>query len=87
MKVNKHLVSLGPNIFGFIYYSSKGEYHILINKDISEKHRKKVLIHELKHLLVDLSPGLYIVGLDMYKHKLEKDTCFWTKKFYNMLYN
>ncbi|MGM0410524.1 MAG: hypothetical protein ACQEQF_07130 [Bacillota bacterium] len=86
-EVKKHLVSLSPNIFGFVYFSSKGTYHILLNKNISEKQRKKVLIHEYKHLLIDLSPGAYIIGLDLQKHKLEKETCFWTNKIFNMFYN
>ncbi|MFW6009126.1 MAG: hypothetical protein ACOCP8_07675 [archaeon] len=86
-EVKKHLVSLSPNIFGFVYFSTKGSYHILLNKNISEEQRKKVLIHEYKHLLVDLSPGAYIIGLDLQKHKLEKETCSLTNKIFNMINN
>ncbi|HKL74511.1 MAG TPA: hypothetical protein VJ881_00465 [Halanaerobiales bacterium] len=85
-EVKKHLVSLGPGIWGMLYYSSKGKYHILINKNLNEKKRKKALIHELKHLIVDLKPGLYVIGFGAQKDKMEMNTNFWANKFHNILF-
>ena len=85
-EVKKHLVSLGPGIWGMLYYSSKGKYHILINKNLNKKKRKKALIHELKHLIVDIKPGLYIIGMGAHKRNLEIETNFWADKFHNILF-
>ena len=86
-EVKKHLVSLGPGIWGMLYYSSRGKYHILINKNINKEKQKKAFIHELKHLIIDITPGLYIIELGAHKQRLERETCFWTNKFHNILYD
>lgn len=56
---------LVSGLYGFVYYSSFGNYYIIINKDITIELQKVVFCHEVEHLIYDMPERGYIIGLDM----------------------
>lgn len=67
------LMRLHETIWGMVYQSVKGNYHIVINNQLNLEMQKKVAVHELKHIHLDLPVCDCIVGLDMQHNRLEKD--------------
>lgn len=63
--IRVELIKLSPRVLGLVYRSRKGNYHIIINKNITWEMQQLVLIHELKHVKYDIPRIPYIIGLDM----------------------
>ena len=57
--------SLSSNIYGYVYSSRKGNYHIILNGNLSFEAQCKTFAHELKHIANDMPSMGYIIGLDM----------------------
>lgn len=71
-KICYNICQLPISIMGFVYYSEKGRYYIVINKNITCEYQKEVFLHEVKHIIKDLPDGLYVLDMDMQYSKLEK---------------
>ena len=67
-----HVISLPPRVYGFVYYSRKGRYHIFISEALSLQARQEVLRHEIHHIIVDMPKLTYFFGLDMQREPFEK---------------
>lgn len=61
-------LNLPSSIYGFVYVSKKGNYHIVLNGNVNYKTQCSVFLHELKHIIYDMPTIGYIIGLDM-QHK------------------
>ncbi|GAV21568.1 ImmA/IrrE family metallo-endopeptidase [Carboxydothermus pertinax] len=61
--VRVKLEQLDPEIDGFIYKGPKDTYFIVINQDLDGPHRLFVFIHELYHLICELSEQKIILRL------------------------
>lgn len=65
-------MNLYPDIYGFVYVSKRGNYHIILNGEINYETQCKVFLHEVKHIVKDLPTMNYIIGLDMLNYDFEK---------------
>ncbi len=57
--------NLSSNIYGFVYASRKGKYHIVLNGNLSFETQCQTFAHELKHIVTDMPEIGYFIGLDM----------------------
>lgn len=54
-----------PNmVHGFTYCSSMKNYYIIISDSLSQKHKSRVLLHEIKHVLDTKDTSLHLFELD-----------------------
>lgn len=67
------IANIPAKIYGFTYVSGQGNYHIILNGNISYETQCKVLIHELKHIINDIPKQSYYIGLDMQHEYIEKE--------------
>lgn len=65
---------LSSLIYGFVYLSRLGSYHLIINGNINYMAQKRTFIHEIKHIISDMPQIGYIIGIDMQRTKLEAET-------------
>jgi hypothetical protein len=61
-------LNLPSAVYGFVFVSGKGNYHIVLNGNINYETQCNVFLHEIKHIIVDIPTIGYIIGLDM-QHK------------------
>lgn len=57
--------NLSCKVLGFVYYSRRGNYHLIINGNANSITQRKTFIHEIKHIIKDMPKTGYIIGLDM----------------------
>lgn len=63
--------NLSSNIYGFVYFSRKGNYYLVMNGNLSYETQCQTFAHELKHIVTDM-PGMgYFIGLDMHRAYFE----------------
>lgn len=62
---------LSYSVLGFVYYSRLGNYHLIINGNLSLATQQKTFIHEIKHIINDMPTAGFIIGLDMMYTPLE----------------
>ncbi|HOJ48263.1 MAG TPA: hypothetical protein PLD48_05250 [Bacillota bacterium] len=67
------IANISSKIYGFTYVSSKNNFYIILNGNISYETQCKVLIHELAHILNDIPKQSYYIGLDMQYEYIEKE--------------
>lgn len=62
-------------LWGVVYCSRLGNYHIILNRYLDPATRQQVFFHELKHIIEDLPTTTYFIGLDRqeYRINLEAD--------------
>lgn len=65
--------NMTANVYGFVYVSKKGNYHIILNGNINYETQCKVFIHEVKHIVKDLPEMDYIIGLNMQHERFERE--------------
>ena len=75
-----HVIGLPPGLYGFVYYSRKGKYHIFISDALAPQTRQEVLLHEIYHIMVDMPKHTYIFGLDMQWEEIELRANYKSKK-------
>lgn len=63
--------NLPSSIYGFVYVSKKGNYHIILNGNINYETQCSVFLHEIKHIIYDMPTIGYIIGLDMQYEEFE----------------
>lgn len=63
--------NITSKVHGFVYVSRKGNYHIILNGNLSYEAQCKVFLHEVKHIVNDLPKMDYIIGLDMQHEEFE----------------
>jgi hypothetical protein len=68
--------NLPSSIYGFVYVSRKGNYHIILNGNINYETQCCVFLHEIKHIIYDMPSIGYIIGLDMQKEDFENEANF-----------
>lgn len=56
---------LSCKVLGFVYYSRRGNYHLVINGNVNSIMQRKTFIHEIKHIINDMPKAGFIIGLDM----------------------
>jgi hypothetical protein len=64
-------LNLPSSIYGFVYVSKKGNYHIVLNGNINYETQCSVFLHEIKHIIYDMPTIGYIIGLDMQHEEFE----------------
>lgn len=57
--------NLNSTVLGFVYFSKKGNYHLILNGNINYEAQCKTFVHEIKHISEDMPKIGYIVGLNM----------------------
>jgi len=70
-----HVTGLPSGLYGFVYYSRKGRYHIFVSEDLSHRGQQEVLLHEIYHIVEDVPKFTYILGLDMLYERFECRAC------------
>ncbi|MBB6218223.1 Zn-dependent peptidase ImmA (M78 family) [Anaerosolibacter carboniphilus] len=65
--------NMSSKIHGFVYVSKKGNYHIILNGNISYETQCHTFLHEINHILRDLPQMNYIIGLDMQHERFEME--------------
>lgn len=65
--------NLGTNVYGFVYTSRRGKYHIILNGNLSYEVQCKTFIHEIKHIIVDMPTIGYVIGIDMKHDSFDSD--------------
>lgn len=80
-----NVVDMPGTVQGFIYISLKGEYHIVINNNLSPATKQEILIHELKHIFKDFPKLGFVIGLDFQYNEMEVETDIFSKKVVKML--
>lgn len=78
--IRMHTVNLPPGLYGYVYYSKKGRYHIFISDALAPQARQEVLLHEIYHIMVDMPKHTYIFGLDMQWEEIELRANYKSKK-------
>jgi hypothetical protein len=66
-------LNLSSSIYGFVYVSKKGNYHIVLNGNINYETQCNVFLHEIKHIICDIPTIGYIIGLDMQHETFENN--------------
>jgi hypothetical protein len=64
--------NLPNSIYGFVYVSKKGNYHIVLNGNVNYETQCNVFLHEIKHIVYDIPTIGYIIGLDMQHEEFEQ---------------
>ena len=67
----KIALNLPSSIYGFVYVSKKGNYHIILNGNINYETQCSVFLHEIKHIISDMPIIGYIIGLNMQHEEFE----------------
>lgn len=67
----KIALKLPSSIYGFVYVSKKGNYHVVLNGNVNYETQCSVFLHEIKHIICDMPTIGYIIGLDMQHTKIE----------------
>lgn len=62
---------LSSLVYGFVYLSRLGSYHLIINGNMNYMAQKRTFIHEIKHIISDMPQIGYIIGIDMKHTPLE----------------
>ena len=70
--INATIVNISSKIYGFIYVSRQGNIYIILNGNISYEMQRKALIHEFKHILIDVPKQSYFIGFNMQYEYIEK---------------
>lgn len=65
------IANMDVEVYGFTYVSRTGNYHLILNGNISYEVQCKVFVHELKHILGDCPRKSYYVGMDMQYEYIE----------------
>lgn len=65
--------SLDCSILGFVYLSTRSNYHLIINGNMNYETQCKTFVHEIKHIVEDMPSGGYMIGLDMQYTYFEKE--------------
>ena len=65
--------NLPSSILGFVYYSKRGNYHLVLNGNVNYETQCKTFVHEIKHITYDIPKIGYIVGLDMHRAYFENE--------------
>lgn len=65
---------LSSSVLGFTYVSKRGNYHLILNANLSYETKLKTFVHEIKHIIEDIPKIGYMIGLDMQYTKFEKDS-------------
>lgn len=60
------------SIYGFVYVSKNGNYHIILNGNINYETQCSIFLHEIKHIIYDIPTIGYIIGLDMQHEEFER---------------
>lgn len=68
--------NLPSSIYGFVYISKKGHYHLILNGNINYETQCSVFLHEIKHIVYDMPTIGYIIGLDMQHEEFELITIY-----------
>jgi hypothetical protein len=68
---NRIAFNLPSSIYGFVYVSKKGNYHIILNGNINYETQCNIFLHEIKHIIYDMPTIGYIIGLDMQHEEFE----------------
>jgi hypothetical protein len=63
--------NLPPEVYGFVYVSRKGNYHVVLNGSINAETQYRVFCHEVKHIVEDLPRMGYVIGLNMQREEFE----------------
>ncbi|HHY79520.1 MAG TPA: hypothetical protein GX516_04055 [Thermoanaerobacter sp.] len=72
--IRTHIVfNLPASVLGFTYVSRRGNYHLLLNGNVSYYTQVKVFVHEVQHILNDMPKFSYFIGLNMEYSELEKE--------------
>jgi hypothetical protein len=69
----KIALNLPISIYGFVYVSKKGNFHIILNGNINYETQCNVFLHEIKHIIYDMPTIGYIIGLDMQHERFENE--------------
>lgn len=80
-----NLVDMPGTVQGFIYISLKGEYHIVINDNLSSVMKRRILLHELKHIFEDFPKLGSVIGLDFQHIKFEDEADIFAKNILKKL--
>lgn len=59
-------------VAAFVYRSKKDRFYIIISQHLSPEAQKEVLFHELRHIIEDMPPTGYILGMDLFRSPIEK---------------
>lgn len=60
-------------IKGFVYVSSRDNYFIIMNGNLSYKEQCITLVHEIKHIIEDIPTTTYYIGINGQHNELEED--------------
>lgn len=60
--------NLKSYMWGFVYPSRRGCYHIILNGNLNYETQCKTFVHEIKHIITDMPSIGYFIGIDM-QHK------------------
>lgn len=72
--IRTHIVfNLPSTVLGFTYVSRRGNYHLLLNGNVSYRTQVKTFLHEIQHILNDIPQHSYIIGLNMEHLELEDE--------------
>lgn len=80
-----NIVDLPGTIYGIVYISLRGEYHVIINDNLSFVKKQEVFIHEIIHIFRDLPKTGYIIGLDFQYISFEVEADIFAKNIMKML--
>ena len=81
------ITGLTPQLWGFVYKSSHGNYYIIINKNLSFELQQKIFIHEVKHIRDDMPKHPYFIGLNMQHLDFEKKADAFSNSIMNIFEN
>ena len=62
----------GPEALAMVYRCRQGHYHIITSPNLSLEARKRVLFHELKHIIEDMPKLGYVTAMDKQYEILER---------------
>ena len=57
--------NLESSILGFVYFTRRGNYHLILNGNVNYETQCKTFVHEIKHITEDMPKMGYMIGLDM----------------------
>lgn len=79
--ISVKLAKLPANTLGFVYTSKRQNYYIIINSNINSECQRKVLAHEIKHIVYDMPTTTSIIGIDCQDSHIECEADLFCKCF------
>ena len=83
IKARVNYCNLNAELLGFVYYSKKHRYYIILNQNVTCQCQIETFFHEVAHIIQKEPAGNYIFNMDMQYSIIEKEADMFAENILN----